>query len=238
MGVLGKQFSPVFDTYYEEAVGVLKRPIKFMPITGQVAVSHEGYANLTDGELVVELNVDQPDDICELIVAHEIGHGLLIVEGFPRLAFGARTNPNEQQHLTALSNVVSSALSDCLIDERLVQRGFPMERRLVQQLDATEASFTGPTDQVWPRRSVNDQLQRAVLALFLLESTSKTAPRIYKIYGRYRPRMLDDMLSVVKKIRRVGWRTPEKMEHSLRILRDALGLKGVLFTYDSFGNMS
>jgi hypothetical protein len=235
MKVLGWTFGQCFDSFYEMASRRLGRPIKFEPLDSSVlSVDVAGASELLDAEHRVRIAESLGVEAAEAVAAHEVMHGVLIVEGYPKMAHHARANPEEERQLQSLSFQVMSVVVDPRIDTELQSLGFNTSKRHETQV----RTHIGPTAVGNPRfaippRGSNEWMKlTCALLLLILESNDSTFTRLKAAYQKKAPSFWKEAVALANDLRKIGWATPEQAAAGIRFLRDELGLSGVLLVYD------
>jgi hypothetical protein len=234
--VLNWNFGPRWDAFYLDALRRLRRPIHFEPLKADaLAVEVAGSSQLTDSEHHVHIAESLAVEDAEIVAAHEVMHGVLTVEGYPKMAHHTNANASVERELQSLSFQVLSVVVDPRIDSELETLGFNARRRH----DAQVATHLGPTALGNPRFAIPtagsfDRIRlMCALVLLILQSDELTPTRIEAAYRAKAARWFwKEAVALAERIRRIGWDTPECAAAAIRVLRDELGLGGAIFVYD------
>lgn len=227
MEVLGRPVSERFEALYKDAENVLGRPIEATVLPHLQRGGLGGNSELLTDRLLVSVSDGLSDEVFEVALAHEILHGVLFVEGAPRLGVPVRLAA-QQDDLRSIARELGSTVHDLAVDQRVKALGFPVERLHELTVAHLEQQFAATQDRAPEPFTVRDHGGRSLLVQLLLQATPTTRPRIHRMYAAKRKHMLAWAPPVVKRIRRIGVDTPDEIAECLLALLRSLRLEHML----------
>jgi len=193
----------------------------------------DGCHDLQGSDQVVWLKPDNPD--FESFMMHEIMHGVLIHEGFPKTARTPEFN-DEQSHY--IGSLLTSVIADPIIDNQLIgSRLTTFNRDSAIQNKTTEALLDSKTCKGSPYGFCFCKWALISFHACIDNSfTEKQRKNIYSIIDKKFPQALEFGKILCGKVKKEGFSTPQKALNAMLVLRNSLKLNERVIIVDSQGS--
>ena len=192
----------------------------------------DGCHDLQGSDHVVWLKPDNPD--FESFMMHEIMHGFLIHEDFPKTARTPEFN-DEQSHY--IGSLLTSAIADPIIDNQLIEsRLATFNRDSAIQNKITEALLDSKTFRDIPYGICFCKWALIGFHACIDNSfTEKQRKDLYSVIDNKFPQALKFGKLLCGEIKKEGFSTPQKALNAMLVLRNSLKLNERVIIVDSQG---
>lgn len=181
---------------------------------------------------VVSLKPDNPD--FESFMMHEIMHGVLIHEGFPKTARTPEFN-DEQSHY--IGSLLTSVIADPIIDNQLIEsRLTTFNRDSAIQNKITEALLDSKTFRDIPHGFCFCKWALISFHACIDNSfTEKQRKDLYSVIDNKFPQATEFGKLLCGEIKKEGYSAPQKALNAMLVLRNSLKLNERIIIVDSQG---
>jgi hypothetical protein len=232
------EFSSSFARIYDYATSRLAVPVQIFPMEPR---GYNGTSTLLPDRLVVELRIDLPPALIELVAAHELLHPVLWAEGHFRLGPRLPFTPLWESQFDAmrgLMNQLAATVDDCHIDERLAEEfGMSPAPMHVKQWEDTLARVTSPQYCPTCQNGVVNLRTLLFIVQLLARSGPGSAPPLDTLRAslmEHMPRELELASPLAETVRQIGWRTPDHTRMAISVLRHAIDMENDILFYDPY----
>jgi len=234
MVILGHEISKKAEKFINEKEKLLGKII-FKDINKHLNPSVrelDGCHDLQGSDHVVWLKPGNPD--FESFMMHEIMHGVLIHEGFPKTARASEFN-DEQSHY--IGSLLTSVIADPIIDNQLIElrlatfnRGSAIQNKITEALLDSKICKGSPYGFCfckWALISFHACIDNSF--------TEKQRKDLYSVIDNKFPQATEFGKLLCGKIKKEGYSVPQKALNAMLVLRNSLKLNERVIIVDSQG---
>ena len=232
MKVLNFCFSERFKRYHDELIERGGFRIEFHPHEGLPVVRDiPAYARLESGVIHVYLRSDLTDDQAELLAAHEITEPVLNrVEKYPNLVM-TNLGALQKDRVKDLSARISSAILNAIVDERLKEKGFDVDKLKEVGLVTLLRTLppVPPSINAWDIIVIGALTYLSQCLLYPSSAEIKKLTEYFEKIGGEQWRLAHDLVRIVEA---TGYKTIDQSLQAMIRIRDRLNLKPYLLVRD------
>jgi len=237
MVILGREISEKAEKFVEENESLLAK-IEFRDISGHWNPNVrrlDGAHDFQGSRHIVWINLENPD--FEQFLMHEIMHGVLINEGFPKTARPPDLNDDEQTHY--IGSLLNSVVTDTIIDNHLMESCFVVfNRDKAIQLKIAQTLFDSKTCKGIPYGFCF--CKWAMISFHACIDNTFTENQRKELYSAIEKKFAQALKlgkSLCEKIKKEGLSTQQKALNAMIILRNSLKLNRRVIIVDSQGRI-
>lgn len=222
------KYSQKFQALLEEAKQYSKLPVRIEPLSPEQSKLYQGRIEFRQSEIVVRIGKGYSPEHEEQILAHELFHVILFVEGFSK-GYGFSRNfegTRRGKFLDSVGSALQSCLMDVVIDERMSRRGFNPELLARRQIMLRREQI--------PEASRQDPLWLGYVALHIFCSSLRRGAnltQLQQLSEEVDPTMgnrVDALAAQFGRVSVANLDTPGKWFIATKHLRDAAGFRGII----------